>query len=451
MKNIYDINDFLPESEFKGKGLGDLLPEQVSLNEAKGEGTDLDGKPLSDVYVKDWLWDFNLELSSFPKKSKFYTLLEPEKDLSIFTAQVVNTFAVEIWESLKTKKVFSQTISQKEREKIKSKIRGFWGTKKSLDKLKEEKEQLIEFIKELEGFIKSGELGASIQMASDDIILNKAIDPSSGPITKIFTSLKSFFSKESWQRAVAWLINNIAYNEQHVKWLNTTLYSPNKLSNGITPDIKSAFDRFIIDAGLDASFPSMETAMSAIKIAEKITIEKTLVLPEQGKDTWMGALYNTHLFGLYQSLLIIATCAWVYDLVGDTNIMKTLGSPEVKTTSSEYREKDMSGLSSDSDRYSEKDGIKRYRIHYSDQLMKDILDTLVSDNIVGDAIRKEYLEKFSSPNVTKKGILSNIKGYILKAVSDKFTAEQNKLYTKASDHTGANLFIPVDILQKLLY
>lgn len=450
MKNIYDISEFLPEGKFSNKDIADLLPEENAINEAKGEGTQLDNVPLSDAYVKDWLFDFDVEVGNFPKKSGFYTLLEPEKELSIFTAQVVNTFAKEVWLYIKRKEIFRQAIPEKEKKKIKSKLKGFFGTNKNLSALKEEKENLTEFIKKLDEFILSGELGVLIQEASDDIILSMAIDPSSGPITKIFTSLKSFFSKSSWQRALAWLINNVAYNEQHARWLNTTIYTSNKLSTGITPDIKSAFDRFIIDAGLDAQYPGMESAMPSIKAAESIMINHTQGLPEKGRETWMGALYNTHLFGLYQSLLIIGTCAWVYDLMGDTNIMKTFGSDEVSSKD----DSDMTpgvAIPDDKDRYSVKDGIKRVRIHYNDQAMKSILELLVKKGIMGDALRKDYLDKFSSPNITKKGILSNIKAYMIKSVSLSVSPEKLKDLTKAFDHTGSNLFVPLEILNTMSY
>lgn len=450
MKNIYDIMEFLPEGKFLNKDIKDLLPETNSINEAKGEGTQLDNMPLSEAYVKDWLFDFDVEIKDFPRKSGFYTLLEPEKELSIFTAQVVNTFAKEVWTYIKRKEIFKQVISEKDKKKIKSKLKGFFGTSKNLTQLKEEKEKLTEFIKALDEFILTGELGVLIQEASDDIILSMAIDPSSGPITKIFTSLKSFFSKSSWQRSLAWLINNIAYNEQHVKWLNTTIYTSNKLSSGITPDVKSAFDRFIVDAGLDAQYPGMESAMPSIKAAESIVINSTQNLPEKGRETWMGALYNTHLFGIYQSLLIIGTCAWVYDLMGDTNIMKTFGSDEISSKDDSISQPHIN-IPDDKERYSVKDGIKRVRIHYNDQAMKDILELLVDKGIMGDALRKDYLDKFSSPNVTKKGILSNIKSYMIKAVSSAISAEKLKDITKAFDHTGSNLFIPLELFNTIAY
>ena len=71
MKNIKNIETFLPERTFEKKMVSELVP----LNEAIGDGTNLDGKNLSDVKVSDWMWDFGVEKKSFPRASIFYEIL----------------------------------------------------------------------------------------------------------------------------------------------------------------------------------------------------------------------------------------------------------------------------------------------------------------------------------------------------------------------------------------
>ena len=399
MKNIKNIESFLPKPMFEGRQISDLVP----MNEAVGDGINLDGKALSDVKVSGWLWDFGIEKKSFPKASAFYEILSPEQDLSVFAAQMVNTFAVEAWKGIKTKKIFNAAIPEKERQKIKAKLRGYWGPKKKLDLYNQEKENLAEFIAAFEAFLIRGSLGESIQAQSESIILTKSADPTAGPMTKIFTSLKSFFTKSSWQKALAWLVNNIANNKQYVKWLDTTVYEPNAITAGINPDVKSAFNSFIVDADLEANLPDMEGAMSAIKSAVKMVIEKSNALPEQGRETWMGALYNTHLFGLYQKMLIIGCCAWVYDLIGDTNIMST-GSV-IPTPRQAEREEDQSAYSSglEEDEYN---GIKVYKISYLSPEFKNIIKALLADGQIGQNKFEEYTNRIDARKDSRSTIRS---------------------------------------------
>lgn len=404
MKNLKNIESFLPEVDFSGKDASQLIPIGIPVNEVKGEGSQLDGKSIGSVEVSDWLWDFSIETKSFPKSSAFFSLLKPEEKLSVFTAQMVNSFAVEAWKAIRTKKIFLSAISESEKEKIKSKLRGFWGSKKKLDQYKNEKEELIQFIKAFEESLLNGDMGASIEASSDDIILNRAIDPSAGAITKIFTSLKSFFSAPSWQRAIAWLVDNVAQNKQHVKWLNGVVYTPNTISSGISPDVKTAFNLFVVDLDIQANIPNMENAMPAINYAAKLTIEESKKIPEQGKETWMGALYNTSLFGLYQSMLIIGTCAWVYDLIGDTNIMGgkvVSAAPTDKTAPSDgytpsegLREEDM-------------DGISVYKIKYNTSEFKDILSSLLRKERISKQTYDDYINQIDSPGI-KKPLLSQV-------------------------------------------
>ena len=407
MRNIKSIETFLPNVAFEGKDQTDLLPEHIAVNEVKGEGSELDGRPMGSVAVSDWLWDFGIERNSFPKKSAFFSLLEPQEKLSVFTAQVVNSFAIEAWKSIKTKKIFSSAISEAEREKIKSKLRGFWGTKKKLVYYRSEKESLIEFLEAFEASLRNGDLGASIEAESEDIILSRAIDPSAGVLSKMFTSIKSFFSGPSWQRALAWLIDNVAKNRQHVKWLNDTVYKPNPITTGISPDVKTAFNTFIVDLDISANVPDMESAMPSINYAAKLVIEESMKMPEQGRDTWMGALYNTNLFGLYQSMLLIGTCAWVYDLVGDTDIMKGINTTIRREPTNDAGTGTKEFVPSEGLQEEEYDGVRVYRIKYSTSEFKDVLGMLLDKNRISKETYDDYLNQIDSPGI-KKPLLSQV-------------------------------------------
>jgi hypothetical protein len=394
MRNIKDIESFLPSAKFESKGIEDLLPLDGRLNEAAGDGSELDGKTLSDVKVSDWLWDFNVETKSFPKASVFREFLKPEEDLSVFASQVVNRFALEAWKAIKTKKIFNAAIPPKEKERIKSKLRGFWRARKKLEIYNQEKESLAEFIAAFEEFLLNGDLGASIQMGAEDIVLTKSTstaDPLSGTMSKIFTSLKSFFTKSSWQKALVWLVNNIANNKQHVKWLNTSIYEPNKLSSGTNPDVRSAFDSFVTEGGLQANVPDMDAAMPGIKSAAKLVIEASKAIPGQGSDTWMGALYNTYLFGLYQRMLIIGCCAWVYDLVGDTDIMSK--NSEIMVRKEDTQESSASPVGLEEGEYN---GVRVYKISYLSSEFKDILSSLLDEKQIGESKFEEYRNRIDA-------------------------------------------------------
>jgi hypothetical protein len=442
MKNIKNIETFLPERTFENRMMSELVP----LNEAIGDGTNLDGKKLSDVKVSDWMWDFGIEKKSFPKASLFYEILKPEEDLSIFTAQMVNTFAIEAWKGIKTKKIFNAAIPEKEREEIKSKLRGYWGTKKKLDLYNQEKESLTEFIQEFERFLLSGELGASIQIDSASIVLSKSADPSAGSMSKVFTSLKSFFTKSTWQKSLAWLISNIANNNQYVKWLNTTVYEPNKITSGINPDVTSAFSSFVVDAGIESNVPDMEGAMSAIKSAAKLVIEKSKALPEQGRETWMGALYNTQLFGLYQRMLIIGCCAWVYDLIGDTDIMSMKGGiPTPKKETTDDSSSSYAGLQED-----EYNGVKVYKISYLSPEFKSIISALLDDGQIGQSKHEEYTNRIDARK-DSRSIIRSVRNDVLGWGNSHGFRRTEKpdvkgLYTDGS----TRIIIPISMFKKLV-
>jgi hypothetical protein len=446
MRNIKRIQTFLPDGEFEGMGISDLIPSADAVNEALSDGRELDGMPLSDVKVSDWLWDFKIERKSFPKASSFTDLVDPDQDLSVFTAQVVNTFAINAWKAIKTKKIINSSITEKEREKIKSKLQGFWRTRKKLDLYKQEKEALAEYIAAFEEFLMNGELGASIQEASDSIILSKGADPMAGPISKIVTNLKSFFTKSTWQNAVSWLISNIANNNQYVKWLNTTVYEPNTLSSGTSPDVTSAFDSFVTNSTLEANVPSMENAMSGIKTVTKLAIERSKKLPQQGAETWMGCLYNTYLFGLYQKMLIIGCCAWVYDIIGDTDIMS---SKSIIPTPKTDDEKVSTAPSTDLE-VGEHNGVKVYKVSYLSPTFKEILNSLLDGGQIGSDKYQEYMNRIDSKK-DSRSIIRSVRMDVLgwgnrHGFRRTDRPEVKGLYTDGS----TRLIIPIEMFKKLV-
>lgn len=446
MKNLDRIESFLPESNFSGKPILDLLPPDSRLNEAVGDGINLDGKTFSDVKVSEWMWDFGIERKSFPQKSAFNELVIPDEHLSVFSAQLVNTFAVQSWKAIRTKKIFAVSISEKERQKMKSKLRGFWGTKKKLDAYNQEKETLIEFIKQFEAFLMEGKLGESIQIDADNMMLSKSADPAAGPISKIFTTLKSFFTKSGWQKALAWLITNIANNSQYVKWLNTTVYEPNAVSSGISPEISTAFNSFIIDAGLSADMPSMDNAMPSIKAVAKKVIQKSKDLPQQGKETWMGALYNTYLFGLYQKMLIIGCCAWVYDLIGDTNIM---GGEEYSSTPSTV-DSDSADAGTGLEE-TEFRGVKVYKIGYRAPEFKTMLQSLVRDKQIGDTKYADYMKKIEARKDSRQVIRGVRIDVIQWGNTHNYSRTDKPKEVSALGTDGSTrLIIPIEMYKKLI-
>jgi hypothetical protein len=445
MKNINRIESFLPESELSGKHISELLPQDVMINEAVGDGINLDGKTFGEVKVSEWMFDFGIEKKSFPKGSMFTEWVVPEEDLSIFAANIVNTFAVQAWKAIKTKKIFSAAITEKERLKIKSKLRGFFGTKKKLDLYNQEKESLVEFIQAFETFLLEGRLGESIQMEANDMLLSKSADPTAGPMTKIFTTLKSFFTRSGWQKALGWLIANIANNDQYVKWLDKTVYEPNTIASGINPDVMSAFNAFIVETNIQADLPNMDSAMPSIKRAVKSVIEKSKDIPKQGAETWMGALYNTYLFGLYQKMLIIGCCAWVYDQIGDTNIM-TQGE-RIRTPRSE---ESPSGSAPAGLEVSEHNGVNVYKISYVSPEFKKILDALLRDGQIGETKYESYMNRIESKKDSKSVIRSvriDLVGWgNTHSFSRTDTPEAKGLATDGS----TRVIIPIEMYKKLV-
>jgi hypothetical protein len=439
MRNIKNIETYLYGTFEQNHHRDGLV-----INEVAGEGKELDGRSIGSVQVSDWLWDFDLERKSFPKSSAFFTLLNPSEKLSIFTAQVVNSFAIEAWKAIKTKKIFLSAISEPERKKIRTKLRGVWGSKKRLSIYNDERESLIEFIKAFESSLLAGDMGASIEQDADDIILNRAVDPSANALTKYLTKLKTTFSSASWQRALGWLIENLAKNRQYVRWLNGTIYKVNPLSNKITPDIKTAFNLFVVELDVQGSIPNMEHAMPAINYAAKLVIEESKKLPEQGKDTWMGALYNTSLFGLYQSMLLIGTCAWVYDLIGDTNIM---GGREVDTTdftksSSKTSFAPSAGLTAE-----EYDGVVVYKIKYNTAEFKEIVDYLLKKDVISKQTHDDYLNQIDSPGI-KKPLLSQVVSELRRwGVKNQIT--KSEMRGLRSD-TSTRIIVPIDFYRTFM-
>lgn len=445
MKNINRIESFLPESRLSGKHISELLPQDVMINEAVGDGINLDGKTFGEVKVSEWMFDFGIERKSFPRASIFTEWVVPDENLSVFAANIVNTFAVQAWKAIKTKKIFSAAITEKERLKIKSKLRGFFGTKKKLDIYNQEKESLIEFLQQFEIFLFEGRLGEAIQMDADDMLLSKSADPTSGPITKIFTTLKSFFTRSGWQKALGWLIANIANNDQYVKWLDKTVYEPNTIASGINPDVMSAFNAFIVETNIQADLPNMDSAMPSIKRAVKSVIEKSKDIPKQGAETWMGALYNTYLFGLYQKMLIIGCCAWVYDQIGDTNIM-TQGE-RIRTPRSE---ESPSGSAPAGLEVSEHNGVNVYKISYISPEFKKILDALLRDGQIGETKYESYMNRIESKKDSKSVIRSvriDLVGWgNTHSFSRTDTPEAKGLATDGS----TRVIIPIEMYKKLV-
>lgn len=444
MRNIKKIESFLPNPQFLGASVEELSP--MTVNEAVTDGENLAGKSLSDAKVSDWLFDFGIEKKSFPKNSVFNQFVEPEEDLSVFTAQIVNRFALEAWKAIKTKKLINAAISSEEKEKLKSKLRSFWSGRKKLEQYKREKETLIEFLNEFEEFVIDGGFGASIQENASSIMLTQtSASPSSGAITKIVTSLKSFFTKPGWQKALSWLINSIANNDQYVKWLDTTVYEGKALGSGISPDVKSAFNTFIVECDLNVNLPDMENAMGTINKAAKMAIEKSKDLPKQGAETWMGCMYNTYLFGLYQRMLIIGCCAWVYDLVGDTDILSSDIVPTPKTETTDDGTRSGTGLQK-----GEHNGIEIYMISYLSNSFKDVLNGLLADETIGRAKYSDYLNRIDAKKDSRSLIRSVRVDVLNWANSNGFSRSQKPdikgLYTDGS----TRLYVPISIFTKLV-
>lgn len=447
MRNIKNIDSFLPEPKFMGSTIEELSPNVI--NEAISDGDNLAGKSLSDVKVSDWMFDFGIERSSFPKNSAFNDFVDPDEDLSVFTGQVVNRFVVEAWKAIKTKKIFKSAISEDERKKIKSKLKGFWSSKNKLENYNREKETLKEFLDALEAFIIDGGFGASIQMNSESILLTKSsASPSAGAINKIVTSLKTFFTKPGWQKALSWIINSIANNDQYVKWMDTTVYEGKVLGSGISPDVKSAFNTFIVECDLNVNVPDMEYAMGSINKTAKLVIDKSKDLPKQGAETWMGCMYNTYLFGVYQRLLIIGCCAWVYDLVGDTDMMSSdaISTPYVKPDSDAS-----SSYGSSSLEVEEFKGVSVYKISYLSSDFRDILKGLLRDEQIGKSRYEEYINRIEAKK-DSRSIIRSVRSDILgwgnrHGFRRSDTPVVKALYTDGS----TRLIIPVEMFKKVSY
>jgi len=444
MRNIKTIENFLPEQVFSGSSLEDLVPFEV--NESISDGENLAGKTLSEVKVSDWLFDFGIERKSFPKNSSFTEFVQPEEDLSDFSGEVINRFVVEAWKSVKTKKLINASMSEKERERVKSKLRSFWTGRKKLEQYKREKETLINFLNVFEEFVVDGGFGKSLYENAGSITLTKtSVSPVAGSINKIVTNLKSFFTKPGWQKAISWLINSVANNDQYVKWLDTTVYEAKMLGGGISPDVKSAFNTFIVDCDLDVEIPDMENAMSSINMVARLAIEKSKDLPKQGAETWMGCLYNTHLFGVYQRLLVIGCCAWVYDLVGDTDIMASDMIPTPRTKEKEEDQSNRMGLEKD-----EVNGIQVYKISYLSGNFKEILRALLRDERIGKSKYEEYLNRIEAKKDSRSLVRSVRIDVLNWANVNGFRRSEGPEIRGLQTDGSTRIFMPVKIYNKLV-
>lgn len=394
MKNIRKIEDFTENYGFHDNKV--KIPNSHTVNEVLGEGQNLDNKTLSEPDVSDWLWDFGLQIKDFPKggsNEAFSDLLDAEENLSIFTAQMINTFVVSSWYMATSKSAINDMFSEEDIQKLRSKLRGHFGIKKKLDRYKIERDEVMDFTQKFLTFANSGEFGVSVQKDASNIILRREIVEDTGLLKSSWTSLKSFFSKASYRRAIYWLIANLAANKSYVKWItqlswpSRAIYTTNYLSKGITPEVKTAFQDFTVTTSFNADIPNMKYAESAINYAAYRAIEWSLQKRKdlEDSDTWMGALLNTDLFGLFQRILIISTCNWVYGLVGDRDVLSSLKGKPKDTSSVSSFDKSAHAIT-DLDLQIHK-GIEIYSIPYLSEEFKNLLDVLLSTDEIG---KKRY-------------------------------------------------------------
>lgn len=383
MNNLKKIDDFLPEVVFEKKELSEFFTERT-INEKKGEGINLAGQRLSDAKVSDWMWDFDLEKSDFPSTNNAYTqLIKPEESLSVLAAKIVNTFANETWKNVKNGNIIKSMTTEDERKQVRKKMKGSWFSKKNLEELKAERDSVSQYFLKLDEFIASGKFGIALHNESNGIEIMR--QPGSSAFSQTVSSLKSFFSGKSWKRSVSWIFKNIAVNDDYVKWISDDVYKPLSLKNGISPDVEHAFNTLIVDAGLIASLPTTTEGDSAINYICDIVVRKTLDLREksEGANKWTSVLLTTDLFCLFQTLVIIGTCAWVYDQLGMTQMIE---SPEI-TKTTDQEQKTQSGEQQEiDDREVRKDvyeGVDVYYIHYASATMRKIVDKLLADHQIG--------------------------------------------------------------------
>lgn len=385
MKNLRSIHDFTNQYQEKCIDIEVHNP----INEIYGEGSNLDNKPLSEPDVSDWLWDFDIKLNDFPKggsNDAFFELLDTDEKLSIFTAQLVNTFVASSWYMVTSKSTINEIFSEEDTNKIRKKLRGHFGIKKRLDRYKIERDEVIKYTKSIMSFIFNGEFGSAIQSDSSNIILRKTGSTESGILKSAWSSLKSFFKKASYRNAIYWLISNLSTNKSYVKWINQlswpsrTEYISNAFSTGITPEVKSAFESFVVNTKMSADIPNLAAAESALNFAASKAIEWSLEKRKtmETDSSWMGTLLNTDLFGLFQRLLIISTCNWVYGLIGEKDVMSSLKKDVSTTHTFDTAPSAITEL--DLQIYK---GIEVYSIPYLAQEFKELLDVLLSTDEIG--------------------------------------------------------------------
>ena len=385
MNNLKKIDEFLPEVRFQNKEVGDLFTGGV-LYEKKGEGINLEGKKMNQVKVSDWMWDFDLMKNDFPASGNAYTPLLKEDDiLSVFAAKVVNTFAKETWNNVKNGTIAATMLTSEERSTARSKMKGTWFSKKNLEDLKSEREAVADYFLKMDEFLSGGNLGIDLYKGSAHIDIQK--QPGSSALKQAVSMLTTYFSEKSWKRAVSWLFKNIADDDDHVKWLSSNEYKPLSIKTGISPSPEDAFEGFVVDAGLVAPIPSMTSGLSAINYVCSIAIKKTLELREKAESskTWSSVLLTTDLFYLFQSLVVIGMCAWVYDQLGMAKMIQMPDGSSGSAEAEKGQEKitDQEEAQDPDVRKDVYEGVDVYYIHYSSSTMASIISKLLSENQIG--------------------------------------------------------------------
>ena len=191
----------------------------------------------------------------------------------------------------------------------------------------------------------------------------------------------------------------------------------------------------------------MEGATAAIKSAAKLVIEKSKALPEQGRDTWMGALYNTYLFGLYQKMLIIGCCAWVYDLIGDTDIMSSYKGSIPTPRQEDRAETSTYDTGIEEEEYN---GVKVYKISYLSPEFKSIISALLSDGQIGQNKHEEYTNRIDARK-DSRSIIRSVRADVLgwgnrHGFRRTERPDVKGLYTDGS----TRIIIPVSMYKKLV-
>lgn len=451
MHNIKKIDEFLPEPKFQAMDLKDVFPTEV-LNEKLGEGSNLNGKKLSSPSVGDWLWDFDLKIEDFPLDGNPYgELLVPDKKLSIFLAQMVNTFALESWELLNRDETFDEIFGEEGREKVRKKLRGTFVIKKNLDVYKSEMNQVYDYFDKLYTFIGSGYLGLSLQRESDSIILSSDVDVHGGKLGAVWSSIKSFFQKSSWKRSLFWLVSNVSSNRSHAKWLtvcsgtNGAEYTTNAIKSGISPDINTAFEAFILYGGLKATLPKTERATTALNYATSRVVQWTIKKKDEAgkEEQWNSVLMNTDLFGLFQKIAIVSTCKWVYSII--------LGrqSRQGFETMPQAKYDDVTPSLSGYDVINYRD-TKCYYLSYTSEEFMDLLEALASLGRIGSSKFNNLIDRINNkkdPRLIINDVKSEIKSWMTHNgwTRDKYP-EMKALGTDGS----TRLIIPILILNSIM-